>query len=208
MSAFDPAVEAICPACDRKRTQKRVFDGGKIQHLCCESCGAVHAYSAGDPDAKPASEAGIRVLELTSLRELLGAGSARPYSASESFRAGELIGHPKFDIGYVMTVLSAGNKMQVLFGDKRRVLVCKLDLVARAREAEAKHPAPVQPPRKPAPRRRPKPRPRSEPEPVSSAAPPQKQGPVSCPRCGRSVHPFNVLQTPAGEPAGCMYCRG
>ncbi len=148
------------------------------------------------------------MLDLASLTELFGADSARPYRADTSFRAGELIGHPKFAIGYVMTVLSPGNKMQMLFGDKRRILVCKLDPLARAQEAAAKSPAAAKPPRKPSPRRRSTPRPRSEPAPVSHDAPKlQKQGPVACPRCGRSVHPYNVLQTPSGAPAGCMHCR-
>ncbi len=207
MSVFDQPVDAVCPVCERERSQRRVFDGGKIQHLCCESCGAIHAYSVAASGTAPAPKPEVRVLDLASLTELRGADDAHPYRADESFREGELIDHPKFDIGYVVTVLSAGNKMQVLFGDKRRVLVCKLDQSARAQKAAAKFPAPVEPPHKPAPRRRSRPRPRSEPAPVSHDAPPSKQSPVDCPRCGRSVHPYNVLQTPSGKPAGCMYCR-
>lgn len=208
MSAFEQAVEASCPACDRERAQTRVFDGAKVQHLRCETCGAIHAYSVDDPATAPAPQAGVRVLDLAALTELHGSDNARPYRADTSFGQGELIDHPSFGRGYVMTVLSPGNKMQVLFDDKRRILVCRLDSGARAQEAAAKSPAAVTPPRKASSRRRSRRRPRSEPAPVASEAPTQNQGPVACPRCGRSVHPYNVLLTPSGEPAGCMYCRG
>ena len=184
-----------------------------MQHLCCETCRAIHVYSVDDPSTAPTPEAGVRVLDLTSLTELLGADNARLYRADDSFREGELIGHPSFGIGYVVTVLSPGNKMQVLFGDKRRILVCRLD--SGSRPSGDEHPKAAPPrtpatrsPRKPSSRRRSRPRADAEPAPIRDDAPKQNQGPVSCPRCGRSVHPYNVLQTPSGKPAGCMYCRG
>lgn len=199
MSLPEDNVVAECSNCGLRGAHRRTHVANTIHHLRCESCGTINPYSVTPVDGKSSP----RIVGLDS--EALTAGpdapEARTYRATEPFFEGMLISHPTFGIGYVLAVLSPAKKMEVLFSDKRRVLVCgpgsgTIKPVATEREKRE--------PSRPKSRRR---HTRTN-QPSDARTEPAKpsDAPVRCPSCGHSVHPFNILHTPGARPNRCMHC--
>ncbi|NOX25809.1 MAG: hypothetical protein GXP59_06815 [Deltaproteobacteria bacterium] len=55
----------------------------------------------------------------------IDAGDIIPYAANTCFKDGDIIDHPKFGVGKVLSCITP-NKMQVQFREGERILVCVL----------------------------------------------------------------------------------
>ncbi|MBI4508308.1 MAG: hypothetical protein HY698_01645 [Deltaproteobacteria bacterium] len=126
-------IEAFCPKCkaDTAHTVITKYEE-EIRRVQCSPCGDVHTFRKprGDVDdevpepiaakkraamKKPTwEEARAR----TSDRQLR---NARAYSIREKYREGEIVFHPKFNIGFVTEI--SENKVEITFQDERRMLV-------------------------------------------------------------------------------------
>ena len=97
----------------------------------CRRCGAVHRHHAS-PSSPPlktrrsAKAAAALAHEVTYERLLaITAGrKSRPYSVSGIFRPNDVIEHATFGLG-VVTHLIAGDKIQVVFKNGGKLLVCR-----------------------------------------------------------------------------------
>lgn len=198
-----PSFTTLCPACQATVSHELVHRG-RFGHLKCGACGSIGVYEL-ECDKSEAIHAATAV-DLGRVLAERGEAAVRTYRATESFAAGEYVGHPTFAEGYVLGLLYPPTKMEVLFSERRRVLACVPPPVVEA---------PPPPPRAPREEVRPAPRTvRSDdardddrPRSTSSSSRPATEKPVTCPRCGKTVHPFNLARTVDDRILGCMYCR-
>jgi hypothetical protein len=140
-------IQARCEKCDgdRPHTLLEVLDGGKkLGKVRCNACADEHEFRRprkpskprkGEPKAPraprprtarsrsrgtgevPAEEAWAQ------LKDQIAAAQKIPYDTASMFDKGQVVDHPTFGVGVVTTVLAA-NKIEVLFPDARRKLVC------------------------------------------------------------------------------------
>lgn len=97
----------------------------------CRRCGTVHRHHAA-PSAAPiktrrSAKAAAALAHEVTYERLLAVTSgrkSRPYSVSGVFRAHDVIEHPTFGLG-VVTHLLAGDKIQVVFKNGDKLLVCR-----------------------------------------------------------------------------------
>jgi hypothetical protein len=97
----------------------------------CRRCGAVHRHHASPPTpplkARRSSKAAAALAHEVTYERLLAVTSgrkSRPYSVSGIFRPNDVIEHPTFGLG-VVTHLIAGDKIQVVFKNGGKLLVCR-----------------------------------------------------------------------------------
>ncbi len=97
----------------------------------CRRCGTVHRHhaSASAPPLKTrrSAKAAAALAHEVTYERLLAVTSgrkSRPYSVSGIFRAHDVIEHPTFGLG-VVTHLLAGDKIQVVFKNGDKLLVCR-----------------------------------------------------------------------------------
>jgi ribosomal protein S27E len=183
-------VIARCSGCGPREPHQCVYSLANVQHLRCKRCGSVRAFCTGSTPS---------LLDHSDLTCPPSATDASAYRTEDTFAAGQLLVHAKFGLGYVLAVLMPPTRMDVLFADRQRTLVCGPDswpTGAAPAKAEA---APAEP--KPA-------RPRRKPsrEAKTSSTTERDNSPVKCPKCGATVHPFNLRHSPDDRPAGCMLC--
>jgi hypothetical protein len=105
--------------------------GAKVTRVHCNTCGSQHAFRPTAPGksaaASKAAASKARDAKMTSEKQyealLRGkdASKARNYAPSERFAATELIRHPTFGLGFVLTVKES-NKIEVAFADGPKVL--------------------------------------------------------------------------------------
>jgi hypothetical protein len=110
--------------------------GTKVTRVHCNTCGSQHAFrptppgkAAGGAKTAGAKTAGAKAREAKASPEkqyealLRGKdpAKARAYAPSERFAATELIRHPTFGLGFVLTVKES-NKIEVAFADGPKVL--------------------------------------------------------------------------------------
>ena len=112
--------------------------GGKVTRVHCNTCHTQHAYRRTAPGQRAAAGTTRRTTTGRSTRSgtvkappqasdypalLHGRDSsaARPYKLSDRFAAKELINHPTFGLGLVLSAKD-GSKMEVLFPDGTKTL--------------------------------------------------------------------------------------
>jgi hypothetical protein len=111
--------------------------GSKITRVHCNTCQSQHAYRPhppGEPSAdsraeRPATQraarttpAAARATEYAALLSGRDTTAARTYATQERFAPNELIAHPSFGLGVVLT-LKDRTKIDVLFRDGLKTLV-------------------------------------------------------------------------------------
>ncbi len=130
-TAVEPASGA-CSTCDQIVAR---FAGAGIRPLRvaikCRRCGAVHRHPSPPPaqpvKARRSSKAAAAIAHEVAYERLLAVTSgrkSRPYSVSGAFRPNDVIEHPTFGLG-VVTHLIAGDKIQVVFKNGDKLLVCR-----------------------------------------------------------------------------------
>jgi len=74
---------------------------------------------------KPVNKAATRAHSewVTFMKEMPADYSPKPYSVAASYKPAEFIEHPVFGIGRVLDLVG-GEKMQVIFKDGRKILIC------------------------------------------------------------------------------------
>jgi len=74
---------------------------------------------------KPVNKAATRAHSewVTFMKEMPADYSPKPYSVATSYKPAEFIEHPVFGIGRVLDLVG-GEKMQVIFKDGRKILIC------------------------------------------------------------------------------------
>src|SRR5258706_6409485 len=131
---FGGEIDAYCqsPRCkaDTTHTIISMYED-EVRRVQCVVCGEVHAYRKPRGDA--AEEAADAVPKRTGSRRanwedaLARASEAdlancRPYSVRDTYEEGDVVFHPKFDVGFVSELLP-DNKVEILFRDEPRILV-------------------------------------------------------------------------------------
>jgi len=136
-------IVAFCKKCeaDKPHTVLEVLEGGKrLGKVRCDTCREEHPFRRPkvappkppkEKAAKPRrhgskSKAPQEVVAAEAWRQveaMVQAAAKTPYQMGRSFEKGEVIEHPQFGVGVVVTVLSP-TKVEVLFPTVRRKLVC------------------------------------------------------------------------------------
>jgi hypothetical protein len=129
-AAAEPAA-GTCSTCDQIVAR---FAGAGIRPLRvaikCRRCGTVHRHHAPPPapvKARRSAKAAAAIAHEVAYERLLAVTSgrkSRPYSVSGIFRPHDVIEHPTFGLG-VVTHLIAGDKIQVVFKNGDKLLVCR-----------------------------------------------------------------------------------
>lgn len=107
--AIGDNVEKFCAACNEQlgHVVKSLTKTGAVSRVRCSKCGLLGAYK---PSAK-----------LAKIQDLAGK-TGDPYSQSRTYRAGQVMAHPTFGTGEVMTVFDT-KTIDVLFLDRVRRLI-------------------------------------------------------------------------------------
>jgi hypothetical protein len=66
----------------------------------------------------------VKHLDHAALTKRRHSKSLKTYSTKKAYTDGQYLNHPKFGEGYILGVSSPPSKMEVLFADRKRVLVC------------------------------------------------------------------------------------
>ena len=127
-------VTALCKKCDLELAHVVLIhnDVGSIETVKCLTCGSEHEYHP-DETATPKKTAkktakGRRtkkkdpIRDFEALTEKFKDKDILNYSMSGSFKVDDVIDHKTFGRGYVVSTSSS--KMEVVFSDKSRLLVC------------------------------------------------------------------------------------
>jgi len=132
-------VVTMCTKCEMELNHVVVAHnaGGTVERVKCHTCGSEHKYR---PDKKRAtkktSKKSIRIQEvdLTKTYEKLAQKFKEkkrlPYSMSGSFENDDVIDHKTFGMGIVIS--ASHDKMEVVFSDEPRILVCNRETTALA----------------------------------------------------------------------------
>jgi hypothetical protein len=139
--------------------------------------------------------------------DLRGMNLLQAYRESDPFSDGQYVEHATFGQGYVMAILWPPRKMEVLFGDRTRVMLCGQGSAPASAMASTK---PDKTKRAPTASTRRMARgfsPRASAGSATVLAPRAVTGPTTCPMCKRTVHPLNLAVATDGRVVGCMYCR-
>jgi hypothetical protein len=122
-------INAWCGKCKLERTHTiTAMDGEKIQKVTCSTCGGTHNYRS-KPSAEKKAATGAKTAGTRSTRGSKTASytinpnaPVRSYSMSSNFSEGDVINHPKFGLGSVLTSL-APNKIEVRFEEGTKILL-------------------------------------------------------------------------------------
>ena len=127
-------VITMCKECESELAHVVLFhdEAGIITKVKCQTCGIEHEYHPTETETpkKPAKKTakGRRTKkkdpkrDFETLTEKFKGKDPVDYSMSESFKADDVIDHKTFGVGYVISASSS--KMEVVFSDKSRLLVC------------------------------------------------------------------------------------
>ena len=107
--AIGDNVEKFCTACSNQlgHIVKSLTKTGAVSRVRCSKCGTIGTFK---PNAK-----------LTKVQNL-ATKTGDPYSQARTYRAGQIMAHPTFGTGEVMTV-SNTKTIDVLFMDRVRRLI-------------------------------------------------------------------------------------
>lgn len=102
-------VEKLCPTCDEQLAHivKSLTKTGTVSRVKCSRCGLLGAFKAS--------------AKLTKVQNLANK-TGDPYSQARTYKAGQIMAHPTFGTGEVMTVFDT-KTIDVLFMDRVRRLV-------------------------------------------------------------------------------------
>lgn len=102
-------VEKFCSACNEQVAHivKSVTKSGSVSRVNCSKCGLLGTFRAS--------------ANLTKIQNLADK-TGEPYQQSRTYRAGQIMAHPIFGTGEVMTVFDT-RMIDVLFADRVRRLV-------------------------------------------------------------------------------------
>src|SRR5689334_17974071 len=128
-------IEAYCPSprckADTTHTIISMYED-EVRRVQCVVCGDVHAYRKprGDAVEEPAAaEPKKRVPSKPGWEDAMARapeadfGNCRPYSIRDTYEEGDIVLHPKFDVG-IVTELLPDNKVEILFKEPPpRILV-------------------------------------------------------------------------------------
>ncbi len=140
-------IDSYCGQCKLDRAHNVVaLVEGKVAKVICKMCGSKHNYKPVHPESnKSAAKATTGRSGATKKKRTSGTrrataakslekqwetamaekdqGNSRPYLMDGSFEENEVIDHSKFGYGIVIQ-LEKGGKMQVLFKDGPKRLIC------------------------------------------------------------------------------------
>lgn len=120
MSKYDiPTQKTICPACAVKSVHRLIFENKVVRHLRCDACKAAHVCAM-----KGSFQSAIHPKAFDEVVSDSGVDEAEAYSIRNAYHPTDVFSHPNFGVGYVFAILSPPQKMEVLFADKVRFLVC------------------------------------------------------------------------------------
>ncbi|HEY0461497.1 MAG TPA: hypothetical protein VGC97_20340 [Pyrinomonadaceae bacterium] len=102
-------VEKFCEACSEQlgHIVKSVTKTGSVSRVRCSKCGLLGTFKPNSNSTKVQS---------------LASKTGDPYSQSRTYRAGQIMTHPTFGTGEVMTVFDT-KTIDVLFMDRVRRLI-------------------------------------------------------------------------------------
>jgi hypothetical protein len=127
-------VITMCTKCKLELDHVVVFhnEEGIIENVKCHTCGSEHKYS---PDKAESPKKIVKKVtkarktkkvdparDFDTLTEKFKGKDSRQYSMAGSFKVEDVIDHKTFGIGFVINASSL--KMEVVFSDKPRLLVC------------------------------------------------------------------------------------
>ena len=117
-------VEAWCTKCkiDRLHAIETLKSDGNINRVICRTCESSHLFRRPKGDGTEPKTTRRRKDELVVTEAEVA--KAKPYAMDGAFEAGEVIKHGKFGPGRVST-LKPGGKMDVVFEDGVKLLVCR-----------------------------------------------------------------------------------
>lgn len=127
-------VIAMCTKCELELAHVVLFhnEAGSIEKVKCQTCGSEHEYhpdKTETPKKTAKKTAKVRrtkkkdpVRDFEALTEKFKGKDTVDYAMSGSFKADDVIDHKAFGIGYVIN--ASYSKMEVVFSDKSRLLVC------------------------------------------------------------------------------------
>ena len=125
------SIRYFCKKCDQERYHKVIAHKSTIAaKIECEVCGSKKTYKITEPKKgrKPATKKKRKTKEVVNheaaykeYSEKLGTENIQPYNMRSQFTAETPINHPKFGIGYIVSV--APDKIEVCFEDTARLLV-------------------------------------------------------------------------------------
>jgi hypothetical protein len=127
-------IEAYCPSprckADTTHTIISMYED-EVRRVQCVVCGEVHAYRKPRGDsAEEASDAVPKrpMSRRANWEDALARASegdlanTRPYSVRDTYEEGDVVLHPKFDVGFVSELLP-DNKVEILFRDQPRTML-------------------------------------------------------------------------------------
>jgi hypothetical protein len=102
-------VEKFCPTCNEQLVHivKTITKTGSVSKVNCSQCGLLGSFKA--------------IPNLSKIKGLATKTGA-PYEQSRTYKSGQIMAHPKFGTGEVMTVFDT-KQIDVLFTDRVRRLV-------------------------------------------------------------------------------------
>lgn len=102
-------VEKFCVVCNEQldHVVKSITKTGSVSKVNCTQCGELGSFKA--------------IPNLSKIKNLATKTGA-PYEQSKTYRSGQIMAHPKFGTGEVMTVFDT-KQIDVLFTDRVRRLV-------------------------------------------------------------------------------------
>jgi hypothetical protein len=134
-----------------------------------------------------------------------GSQELRAYCTTGSYTDGQYVEHTKFGEGYVLDILGPPMKMEVLFADRKRLLVCgpgSTSSAQQTKERKAQRGKPQKPAKSAKASRKGRPKRSAEGRESKNSA--SSGEPVKCPVCG---HTANLLRNVNGLIVGCIHCQ-
>ena len=125
-------VEAWCTKCKLALGHTIIaMVGTSPKRVKCNTCNGEHNYRSGQSEKirttsekspRKTKSQGKNYMDYTSRLTGLDLSRARKYSIKSDFKKDEVIDHPQFGIGIVLSVIQS-NKIDVLFSDSHRLMV-------------------------------------------------------------------------------------
>jgi hypothetical protein len=108
-------VEKMCSTCNEELEHivRAVTKAGGISRVICSKCGV--------SSTSKTSAAATKATKATKIQNLANK-TGEPYSTAKTYRAGQILSHPTFGTGEVMTVFDT-KTIDVLFMDRVRRLI-------------------------------------------------------------------------------------
>jgi len=125
-------IEARCTKCKLSLGHTIIaMVGTSAKRVKCNTCNGEHNYRAGRSEKirttsekapRKTKSQGRNYIDYTSRLTGMDMTNARKYSVKSDFKKDEVIDHPQFGIGIVLSVIQT-NKIDVLFSDSHRLMV-------------------------------------------------------------------------------------